>query len=86
LKEVQGLPSDDIFWMEGNSGDYLAYVSVFEPLPLDVETIDYIVPDGEPFEMWGASWEGETLRNLSVQELRANQPLFKYHKRQVVEE
>lgn len=85
LKEVQGLPSDDIFWMEGNSGDYLAYVSVFEPLPLDVETIDYIVPDGEPFEMWGASWEGETLRNLSVQELRANQPLFQYHKRQVVE-
>lgn len=85
LKEVLGLPKDHIFWMEGNSGDYLAYVCVFEPLPLDVDIIHFYEPDGEPFEMWGANWKGENIMNLDVDELRANQHLFEYKMRKVVD-
>jgi hypothetical protein len=81
LKEVQGLPLNRNFWVEEYSGDYFAWVMVFEPLPLETMTITYIEPDGEPFEAWGAEWDGKTFRNLDVKELRANQPLFKYHKR-----
>lgn len=85
LVETQGLPNDNhIFWMEGYSGDYFAFLHVFEPLPPENKTISFIEPDGEPFEAWGANWKGQTLLNLDVETLKKNQPLFEYKKRNIV--
>jgi hypothetical protein len=84
LKEVQDYPNGNIFWVRGNTGDWIAFVKVYEPLTPDVETINYIVPEGEPFKAWGANWSGTTISNLSVDELRKNQSLFEYHPRVVV--
>lgn len=83
-KGVMGYPNNDLFWVEGYSGDYFAIVLMFEPLPLNVGTFTYISPDGEPFEMWGADWEGEVIPNLEVSQLRKNQKLFEYCPRVVV--
>ncbi|MBQ9363083.1 MAG: hypothetical protein IJT97_06645 [Bacteroidaceae bacterium] len=82
-KDVLGYPDDKLFWVEGCSGDYFAIVMVFEPIPLHLDKITYIVPEGEPFAMWGANWSGKVL-SFNIQELRANQKLFKYHPREVV--
>ena len=84
LREVQGVPQNELFFMEGNAGDYIAYLKVFDPIPLDVKTFTYIEPEGEPFNAWGANWKGSVLHNLSIEQLRQNQPLFEYHSRQVV--
>ena len=84
LREVQGVPQNEFFFMEGNAGDYIAYLKVFDPIPLDVKTFTYIEPEGEPFNAWGASWKGSVLHNLSIEQLRQNQRLFEYHSRQVV--
>lgn len=83
-KDVMGYPNDDLFWLEGYPGDYFAMVFVFEPLPLRVENLTYIVPEGEPFNMWGANWSGEVIPNLEVSQLRKNQKLFEYRPRVVV--
>ena len=80
IREVQGLPMDELFFMEGMAGDYVAYVLVFDPLPLELTKFTYIVPTGEPFTAWGANWSGSVLP-LDVQQLRDNQRLFKYHPR-----
>ena len=56
----------------------------FDPLPLDVSTITYVEPDGEPFNAWGANWTGSVKPDISVQELRDNQRLFEYYPRVVV--
>lgn len=85
LKEVKGLPSNNhIFWMEGYSGDHIAFLYVFEPIPLDVNTISFLKPDLEPFNAWGANWKGDSKYGLDINELRENQKLFKYKKRKVV--
>ena len=84
IREVQGLPLDELFFMEGNAGDYVAYVLVFDPLPLNISTITYIEPEGEPFNAWGANWSGCVKPNLSIQQLRDNQKLFDYHPRIIV--
>ncbi len=81
--DVLDYPNDDLFWNEGLSGDYFAVVSVFEPLPLNLETITLVVPEGEPFAMWGANWSGK-VATLNIKELRQNQRLFDYHPREVV--
>ena len=47
IREVQGIPLDELFFMEGNAGDYVAYVLVFDPLPLSISAITYIEPEGE---------------------------------------
>ena len=83
-KEVMGYPKDEIFWLDGHSGDYFAMVLVFEPLPLGLDTLNYIVPEGEPFNMWGANWSGEVIQNLDVKTLRKNKKLFDYKPRVVV--
>lgn len=83
-KGVMGYPDNDLFWLEGYPGDYFAIVLVFEPLPSNVDTFNYVVPEGEPFNAWGANWKGEIISNLNVQQLRENQHLFKYHPRVVV--
>lgn len=83
-KDVMGYPNDDLFWLEGYPGDYFAMVLVFEPLPLRVENLTFIVPEGEPFNMWGANWQGEVIPNLEVSQLRKNQKLFEYRPRVVV--
>ena len=85
LKNIIGLPTEHIFWINGYSGDFFAYVLVFDPMPVDASTITLVVPDGEPFSMWGASWKGKTIRDINVNELRANQSLFKYNPRVIKE-
>ena len=55
LRKVQGVPLNELFFMEGNAGDYIAFLMEFDPLPLDLETITYIEPDIEPFNAWGAN-------------------------------
>jgi hypothetical protein len=84
LREVQGVPQNEMFFLEGNAGDYIAYLKVFDPIPLDVKTFTFISPEGEPFNAWGASWKGSVLHNLSIEELRNNQRLFEYQPRKVV--
>ena len=84
IREVQGLPLDELFFMKGNAGDYVAYVLVFDPLPLDISTITYIEPEGEPFSAWGANWSGSVIPNIGIQQLRENQKLFKYQPRIIV--
>ena len=77
-------PNNNLFWVEGYSGDWFAIVEVYEPLPLNVKTFTFIVPEGEPFQAWGANWSGEVIPNLDVEQLRKNQKLFEYHPRVVV--
>ena len=84
-KGVMDYPDDTLFWVQGMSGDYFAIVLIFEPLPLSLETITYIVPEGEPFKANFATWSGEVKPDLSIKELRQNQRLFDYHPRVVVE-
>lgn len=85
IKSVQGFPLNKIVWVEETAGDWWAQVLVFEPLPLDVNTIHYIVPDGKPFKAWGANWKGKQVTDLDVEELRDNQRYFEYFERVVVE-
>lgn len=84
-KGVMDYPNGPMFWVQGMSGDYFAIVLIFEPLPLSLETITYIVPEGEPFKANFATWSGEVKPDLSIKELRQNQHLFDYHPRVVVE-
>ena len=84
-KGVMDYPSIPYFWVQGMSGDYFAIVLIFEPLPLNLDTITYIVPEGEPFKANFANWSGEVKPNLSIRELRDNQKLFEYFPRQMVE-
>jgi len=84
-KDVMDYPNGPMFWVQGMSGDYFAIVLIFEPLPLNLETITYIVPEGEPFKANFASWSGEVRPDLSIKELRDNQKLFEYHPRKIVE-
>lgn len=85
LKDVQDYPNGQIAWVRGNTGDWIAFVKVYEPLDPKVKTINYIVPEGEPFKAWGANWNGEVITDLNVEELRQNQKLFEYYPRVVVE-
>ena len=84
-KGVLDYPDDTLFWVEGYSGDYFAIVLIFEPLPLHLDTITYIVPEGEPFKANFANWSGDVKANLSIRELRDNQKLFEYFPRKMVE-
>ena len=85
LKEMIDYPTETLFWVQGYSGDYFAFVLVFEPIPLNIETITYIEPESEPFHVRNASWEGQVLPNLDIKQLRQNQKLFKYFPRKLVE-
>ena len=84
LRETQGIPQDELFFMEGMAGDYIAYVMVFDPLPLDLTKIIYIEPAGEPFNAWGANWSG-SVTTLDIKQLQENQKLFEYFPRKIVE-
>ena len=84
-KGVMDYPSIPYFWVQGMSGDYFAIVLIFDPLPLNLDTITYIVPEGEPFKANFANRSGEVKANLSVRELRDNQKLFEYFPRKIVE-
>ena len=85
LKELKGLITKENFWIEGYSGDYIAFLEVFEPLPINVTTISYIVPEGEKYDMWGANWDGKVITNLNVNDLRKNQSMFDYAPRIIIE-
>jgi len=85
LREVQGIPKDELFFMKGQTGDYIAFMMVFDPIPLDMTTITFIVPSGEPFSAWGANWAGRVFPNLNILQLRDNQRLFNYQPRIIVE-
>ena len=84
LLEVEGLPVGSLFWIEGQSGDFNATLLKFEPLPLNLKEITYFDPEGTKFDMWGASWSGQLLPNLKIEEMRANQALFQFQPRQEV--
>ncbi len=84
LREILGVPKDELFFMEGCSGDYIAFLLVFDPLPLSVSTITFSEPDSEPFGAWGANWSGTVIPNISIQQLRDNQQLFDYLPRVIV--
>jgi len=83
-KDVLDYPDGTLFWIQGFSGDYFAFVLVFEPLPLSLESITYIVPEGEPFKANFANWSGEVKTDLSIKELRQNQRFFEYFPRKMV--
>ena len=76
LKGIQGLPAGKIFWVEGNSGDFIAFLLEFDPIPPNISTIAYIAPESEKFDMVFANWDGELIPNLNINDLRANQHLF----------
>ena len=82
-KDVMFYPNDDLFWNEGLSGDYFAVFYIFEPLPLRLENITLVVPEGEPFAMWGANWDGK-VQQLNIRELKNNQRFFEYTPRKVM--
>ena len=75
---------DELFFMKGNAGDYVAYMLVFDPIPLELTKFTFIEPAGEPFNAWGANWSG-SVRPLDVRQLRDNQKLFNYQPRIIVE-
>ena len=83
IREIQGLPLDELFFMNGYAGDHVAFLLVFDPLPLEQTKITYIAPESEPFNAWGANWSGSVIP-LDIQQLRANQKLFNYHPRVIV--
>jgi len=85
IKGIQGIPMNHLFWVEECAGDWFALVLEFEPIPLDVTQISYIELDGEPFNAWGANWEGKQIMNMDVETLRQNQKLFEYVERKIVE-
>ena len=84
IREVLGVPMGETFFMEGHAGDYIAYLEVYDPLPLGISTFTMIVPEGEPFNAWGANWSGHVFHNLNIKQLRENQKLFVYHPRIIV--
>lgn len=84
LRKVQGLPMGVQFFIHGVSGDMVAFVLEFEPLPLTTTSISYHEADGKPFRAWGANWHGHHINNLSVAQLRDNQSKMGYYKRIVV--
>ena len=84
IREVQGVPMGETFFMEGHAGDYIAYMEVYDPLPLGISTFTMIVPEGEPFNAWGANWSGHVFHNLNIKQLRENQKLFDYRPRIIV--
>jgi len=76
IKEILGYPLGHTFWINGYSGDFVAFWLVFEPLPPDVTTFSYIESEDPQYDLWRANWESKIRRNLNVSELRANQHLF----------
>ena len=84
LRKVQGVPMNELFFIHGVSGDMLAFVLEFEPLPLSVTSIDYLEADGKPYKAWGADWHGKHIINLPVSLLRNNQKKFGYYERKIV--
>ena len=83
-KGVVDFPNNTCFWVQGMSGDHFAIVEIYEPIPPTISTINYIVPEGEPFKAYNASWKGYVRTDLSIKELRENQKLFEYFPRQMV--
>ncbi len=76
LKKLHGLPVGQQFWIEGNSGDFIAFLMEFDPLPANVSSFTFLEPDSEDFDMWGADPEGQVIPNLNVEFLRKNQRIF----------
>ena len=79
------LPMEELFWVDGYSGDFLTFLMEFEPMPPSVTSFTFIEPDLEPFHVMFANPRGEVRSNLNVNQLRANQPLFEYNPRVIKE-
>lgn len=76
VRDVLELPADRNFWIEGYSGDCVAIMYVFEPISTEIEDVyfkigKYAVPKAK-------------IKVFSVEELRDNQSLFEYTKRDLV--
>ena len=76
IKDLWGYPLGHTFWVNGYSGDFIAFLLVFEPLPPDVTTFSYFESEDPEYDLWRANWDSKIRHNLSVSELRANQSLF----------
>lgn len=76
LKELVDYPTGHTFWINGYSGDFIAFLLVFEPLPPEVMTFSYIESEDPQYDLWRANWDSKIRNNLSVSELRNNQKLF----------
>ena len=87
LKRFGGgnLPMEELFWIDGYSGDFLTFLMEFEPMPPSVTSFTYIVPDLDPFSTPFANPRGAVISNLNINALRANQSLFEYHQRVIKE-
>ena len=87
LKRFGGgnLPMDELFWIDGYSGDFHTFLMEFEPIPPSVTTITFIEPDLEPFYVMFANPKGMVRSNLNINALRENQSLFKYNPRVIKE-
>ena len=77
VKEHIGAPLDVTYWIKGHAGDYIYSVSIFPPLPKTCTHID-IGQDTQPETVPGTTgWsKEETLTNVPVSELQANQALI----------
>lgn len=76
IKDLWGYPLGHTFWINGYSGDFIAFLLVFEPLPPDVTTFSYIESEDPKYDLWRANWDSKIRYNLNVNELRRNQSLF----------
>ncbi|MBR6178814.1 MAG: hypothetical protein IKQ70_13190 [Bacteroidales bacterium] len=76
IKDLWGYPLGHTFWVNGYSGDFIAFLLVFEPLPADVTTFSYIESEDPKYDLWRANWDSKIRHNLNVNELRRNQSLF----------
>jgi len=76
IEEILGYPLGHTFWINGYSGDFVAFFLVFEPLPPDVTTFSYIESEDPQYDLWRANLESKIRRNLNVNKLRDNQHLF----------
>ena len=87
LKRFGGgnLPMDELFWVDGYSGDFLTFLMEFEPMPPSVTSFSYVVPDLEDFYVKFTNPRGGVRANLNVSELRKNQSLFEYNPRVIKE-
>ena len=87
LKRFGGgnLPMDELFWVDGYSGDFLTFLMEFEPMPPSVTSFSYVVPDLENFYVKFTNPRGGVRANLNVNELRKNQSLFEYNPRVIKE-
>ena len=86
IKETIGLPMDTTFWVKGIPGEWMAFVSVFPPLPDDCTSIDLIGEKPKEHIPGTTGWTPPLrLTNLSISDLIVNQEKMKFQETIIVE-